>query len=53
MASDPVLAAMYSSEKLATVREDVEKNGMTAIIKYAKDPEAMKIFERIMALTLK
>jgi hypothetical protein len=53
MKSDPVLAAMGSSGKMALIREDLDKNGPMAILKYAKDPEALKIFERMAALAMK
>ena len=53
MEKDPVLVAMAQSSKLQAVREDVEKNGPMAILKYAKDPEALKVFEKLMAITMK
>lgn len=49
---DPQLLAMAQSEKLQQIQQDLEQNGPMAVLKYAKDPEALLMFEKIVKLTM-
>ncbi len=53
MATDPVLYSMATSDKLQAMREDIDANGPLAILKYGKDPEAVRMFQEIVKLTMK
>ncbi len=53
MATDPVLLAMANSDKLRLIQEDLLQNGPMAVMKYAKDPEALRLFETVTRLAMK